>query len=68
MDHGQNTNGHKTQDARSWLPIYGRSLRSPNGHDQKFIVKIFLVNMLTAAENIFQDFFNIFRLQLTLGK
>ena len=27
-----------------------------------------LVNMLTAAKNMFQDFFNIFRLQLTLGK
>ena len=47
------------------LPLGSFFIYNINGHKSQ---DARLVNMLTAAKNILQDFFNIFCLQLTLGK
>ena len=53
-----NINGHKSQDARQW--IMDKKQTVTNRKTQETF------NML--IKYITQDFFNIFRLQLTLGK
>ena len=63
-DHNSQDARRKTQDNGSWIKNKeDRRIKKKNkSQDAR------LVNMLTAAKNIPQDFFNIFGLQLTLGK